>query len=317
MQPEYIIEIENLAVDGHKSFELTVGDFQLKKGDMVSIIGANGSGKSTFIESILDLRHRKAGNVSLLGKQWPCADNRFDVRRNLGVQLQSIAYPENYRVQELVDLHHALYPLTSEMVYSAFGIEELISLIYGNLSKGQKQRVDLFMAMAHFPTLLILDEPSSGLDKSYQAALVNVLRRRKADEKLTTLMCSHADMEVELCNRILCMQNGQIQQDLSGDVLALNKTQFGTNKLTLKRTEQWLNNQSANEIKARNVVKHIIEDEEDEVLLFGDEDIFDEGVYCISSGLGSGMDMQKTSTSDVLRILIGLQQANPYSNSYK
>lgn len=317
MQPDHIIKIENLAIKGHKTFELNINDFQLKKGDTVSIIGANGSGKSTFIEGILDLRQRNQGEVTLLGTKWPCADNRFSVRMNLGVQLQSIAYPENYRVRELVQLHKALYPQTSELVYSAFAIKELISLIYGNLSKGQKQRVDLFMAMAHFPALLILDEPSSGLDKSFQAALVNMLRRRKEDDQLTTLMCSHADMEVELCDRIVCMQNGKIQQDLSGDVVQLNKAQFGDNKLTLKRTERWLSDQSKETLMARKVVKHVIEDDDDQVLLFGDEDLFEEGVYCISEGLGSGMDMQKTSTSDVLRILIGQQQANtPISAQY-
>lgn len=206
------LTIENLTVRGGNGFELRVPSLSLALGDVLGIVGANGSGKTSLIESVLGFRDRVSGSVQLFGRDQSETAKSADSLRHVGVQLQTVCYPENFKVRELVDLHRLMYGTVKDGVRHSLGIEELHKLSYGKLSRGQKQRVDLYMALAHEPTLAVLDEPGTGLDHGFQNAFSTLLAARAADPRVATVICSHASLELDACNRVLWLKAGQVQK---------------------------------------------------------------------------------------------------------
>lgn len=207
-----LLEVNDLEIAGGNDFRLHVEGITVSRGDVLGIVGANGSGKTTFIEGMLGLRARRRGDVKLFGRPFADGEKNIQDMRRLGVQLQNAAYPANFKVGEIVHLHQTMYGMADPGVASGFGLEELLKLFYGKLSNGQKQRVDLYMALAHRPELAFLDEPSSGLDQGYQATCVKMLGERASDDRLATVVCSHNGAEVSLCNKIAWLRNGAINQ---------------------------------------------------------------------------------------------------------
>ncbi len=302
MLRNYTIDINDLQVKGHGDFTLNIGNFHVHSGETLAVVGANGSGKSTLIEAMLDFRERATGTVHLLGHRWPGSDLRFEIRANLGVQLQNISYPENFKVNELINLHRMIYASNTAPIFSAFDMQELSLLSYGKLSKGQKQRVDLFMAMAHLPKLLIIDEPSSGLDKHYQSVFLSLIQQRK-NLALTTVMCSHTDLELELCDRVVCLRDGRVEQDFSGDFLQHNIAKIGTHKVILQKSSHWTP-AAVPQIYQMPGIQLVLDEDADYALLFGDVAVSEAAMACLKEGVGTGMDVKKTTTNDVLRVLI-------------
>lgn len=215
-----LLTIENLETSGDNGFRLLVPNYSLSFGDTLAIVGANGSGKSSFIESILGLRARVTGTVQLFGTDLSSSTKNADNLKRIGVQLQSVCYSENFKVREIVDLHQMMYRHVDSSVGTMLGIDELSKHAYGKLSRGQKQRVDLYVALAHQPELLILDEPSTGLDQGFKLNFSKMLQQRLNNPKTATIICSHTSEEVTLCNRVLWLKAGSVRHmiDRGNDV---------------------------------------------------------------------------------------------------
>lgn len=212
------LEIKNLLVNNNRAFTLDITSLILRTGDMVALVGASGCGKTTLIESIASLRDWDSGHIHFSGSPLCSTMEPQSQRQQLGVQLSKSPYPEHYFVQELVHLHQLCYPKSCHLVYQVLAMAELASLQYGHLSRGQRQRVDLFMAMAHSPDILLLDEPSAGLDQCFQRQFFKLLTSRKLHPRKTTLMCTAFDQEMALCNRIITMKEGKIELDQQGEL---------------------------------------------------------------------------------------------------
>ncbi len=129
------------------------------------------------------------------------------LRKRLGVQLQHVAFPGRPRVRELLAMHRALYGHTSARVVDALGIDALAGRLYEHMSRGETQRVDLFLALAHDPELLFLDEPFTGLDAQYARRLADLLRDMP---RTTLLMCCHTVEELSLATRIAWLVPGRL-----------------------------------------------------------------------------------------------------------
>lgn len=238
------LEIKNLQVKNHQAFSLEIESLTLRTGDMVALVGESGSGKTTLIESIISLRNREAGQIHFSSKRIPLSTDCLALRQRLGVQLCKSTYPEHYTVRDLVQLHQLCYPKSCHLVYQVLAIGQLAGFRYGNLSRGQRQRVDLFMAMAHSPDILLLDEPSTGLDQCFQRQFFKLLTSRKLHPRKTTLMCSAFEQEVALCNRIITMNDGRVELDQQGELCGQNwrsyrqKGRVSTNTQNLLEREE-------------------------------------------------------------------------------
>ena len=183
-------------------FLLQPGDFSVRQGERVAIVGRNGSGKTMLLEVLLGLRKPERG-VVMLASGDP-ADAK--ARQKLGGLLQGADLPGQMRVSEIMTLHETIYTRTDAGVTRALGMQELRDRLWQQLSRGQKQRVMLWLALSHVPELVLLDEPSLGLDEWYARSLRELLARLP----VTLLQISHAPADLQGMDRILCMDGGRI-----------------------------------------------------------------------------------------------------------
>lgn len=209
------LKVSNLHLATKQDFELDIESLEVFKGECVAVVGANGSGKTTLIESLLGLRETSSGDISLLGMSYRAFINNEVKHHRLGVQLQNVSYPDNYKVKEIAQLHYVAYGIKSEPIYKLLDIQSLENKKYVKLSRGQKQRVDLYVAFAHDPELLILDEPSTGLDETFKKGFVQLMEARLADPEKSTLIVTHTGEELCQCNKIVWIQNGRVLRTLA------------------------------------------------------------------------------------------------------
>ncbi|HET9623985.1 MAG TPA: ABC transporter ATP-binding protein [Kofleriaceae bacterium] len=190
-------------------FSFEVAEVAFRAGAWTAIVGPNGSGKTTLVEALLGFRAARMDNVRILGV--PGARFMADTAqlRRLGAQLQRVEYADWLRVDEIVDVHRALYRRQSPIVAGALGLDELAKKPYDGLSKGQRQRLDLFVAMAHEPELLILDEPFTGLDKTYAGRVLELLTG--ALRGATVIMICHAGEELAAASDVLWVHQGGVK----------------------------------------------------------------------------------------------------------
>jgi ABC-2 type transport system ATP-binding protein len=166
-------------------------------GTVFGLVGANGAGKTTLIRHILGLLRAQAGSVRVFGRD-PVADPPGVLGR-LGYLSEENDLPAWMRVGELMRYSRAFYPRWDDAY--AEELRETFELApgarVGSLSKGQRARVGLLIALAHRPELLVLDEPSSGLDPLVRRDILAAIIRTIADEGRTVLFSSHLLDEVE------------------------------------------------------------------------------------------------------------------------
>jgi len=169
----------------------------MPRGAVYGLVGANGAGKTTLIKHILGLLRAESGSVRVFGLD-PVADP-VAVLSRIGYLSEENDLPPWMRVDELIRYTRAFYPAWddpyAEELRQAFGLDSDAKI--KNLSKGQKARAGLLTALAHQPELLVLDEPSSGLDPIVRKDILGAVIRTIADEGRTVLFSSHLLEEVE------------------------------------------------------------------------------------------------------------------------
>src|SRR5882672_9067686 len=152
----------------------------LAPGGIVGLLGPNGAGKTTLVEILEGLRAPTRGRASVLGMD-PTRNAR-SLKERLGVQLQSTAIPPDLTAEEVLRLYAAFYPrsLPTRQVLERVGLGSKAGERVQALSGGQRQRLALGMALVHDPELLILDEPTTGLDPGARRALHDIIRQFRA-----------------------------------------------------------------------------------------------------------------------------------------
>ncbi|MEX3959747.1 ABC-2 type transport system ATP-binding protein [Trinickia symbiotica] len=191
------------------TFAFSASNIGFRSGVVTAIVGPNGSGKSTLLEALFGFRRAEVTNARILGA--PAAQFMREPRqlRRLGAQLQRVEYTDSARVREILDVHRALYRRQDPIVEDALAIGELMEKPYRGLSKGQRQRLDLFVALAHRPELAVLDEPFTGLDRTVTRSVLDLLRGPLAGT--TIVMICHAGEELEAVDDLLWVHGGGIR----------------------------------------------------------------------------------------------------------
>lgn len=195
---------------------LVIADWQVRIGEKVALIGRNGVGKTSISEALLGLREEARVDAWMLGHPINEWRRRPVLRKRLGAQLQRVAFPGRPRVSELVALHRAVYDRTSDAVLEALGIPALAARLYEFLSRGETQRVDLFLALAHQPEILFLDEPFTGLDPQFARKLGGLIREM---DRSAIVMSCHTVEELTLVDRVAWLADSGIVRYDTPDVL--------------------------------------------------------------------------------------------------
>lgn len=198
-----ILNVQGLRLKLSAAFTLQPSDFALKRGERLAIVGRNGSGKSILMETMLGLRQPDQGTIKLdLG----CNNSPHARRQHIGGLLQGGDWPGHTKVVEIMALHRVMYQRTEAAVSRALGMEELSTKLWSQLSRGQKQRVMLWLALAHVPQIVFLDEPSLGLDEWFLRAL----RELWTSLPITLILISHTPLDLLSMDRVLCLNDGSI-----------------------------------------------------------------------------------------------------------
>src|SRR5579883_417954 len=184
---------------------------QVRRGEVFGLLGPNGAGKTTTIEMITGLRQPDGGRISVLG---------IDARRNLdavkeriGVQLQTPSLFPLLTVYEVLDLFASFFERADdpEKLIALLGLEESRNKLTRQLSGGQQQRLSVALALINAPDLIVLDEPTTGLDPQARLSLWEVIERQRAAGR-TVLLTTHYMEEAErLCDRVAIIDHGVIQ----------------------------------------------------------------------------------------------------------
>ena len=189
-----------VAVDG---LDLTVA-----AGECFGLLGPNGAGKTTTIEICEGLTPPDEGVVEVLGQRWD-RDERA-LRERLGIQLQETKLAEKLTVEETVRLFRSFYARGREVedVIGVVQLEEKRSARVGKLSGGQKQRLALACALVGDPELLVLDEPTTGLDPQSRRQLWDLITELKASGRSIVLTTHYMDEAERLCDRVAIVDHG-------------------------------------------------------------------------------------------------------------
>jgi len=192
-------------------------DFSIAPGELVALLGANGAGKTSAVRILLGLAKPTAGTVRVFG-----GDPRdAATRARMGAVLQVARVPETLRVREHIHLFSSYYPnpLPVEEAIAAAGLQGLERRKYGQLSGGQQKRVLFALALVGNPDLLVLDEPTVGLDVEARRALWKQIRAF-IDRGKSVLLTTHYLAEAEaLANRVIVLNHGSVvAQGTAADV---------------------------------------------------------------------------------------------------
>lgn len=212
---EKSIEIKNLS----KSFKdvKAVDDlsFQVKKGEFFAFLGVNGAGKSTTISIICGQLEKDGGTVTVNGKN--IENGMAEIRKEIGVVFQSSVLDAPLTVRDNLEMRAALYGITGKRFEERLNelavlldFKDLLKRDFGKLSGGQKRKIDVARALFHHPDVLILDEPTTGLDPQTRKLMWQVINNLRQKERITVFLTTHYMEEVADADYIVILDSGKI-----------------------------------------------------------------------------------------------------------
>jgi ABC-2 type transport system ATP-binding protein len=184
--------------------------FAVGRGEIFGLIGPNGAGKTTTVECLVGLREPDSGRITVCG-----VDARAEphaVKRRIGAALQTTALQDKITPREALDLFGAMYEASTapNELIDRFGLAEKADSPFDALSGGQKQRLALALAFVNDPELVVLDEPTAGLDPPSRRDLRARIRGLRGGDRAVLLTTHDLDEAADLCDRIAIIHRGRI-----------------------------------------------------------------------------------------------------------
>lgn len=201
-----VFEISNITKSFKNKQILKGVDLVVNKGDIIGLLGLNGEGKSTLIKIILGILSQDSGEVK----------RNFEIKSDVGVMLQEISMPEKMKVYEWLDMvkRFSTNSKSVESVLDSVNLRTVRNKYCDSLSGGQQRRVQFATAIINNPKVLILDEPTVGMDVVSKKAFWETLNTFSFSKDLTIILISHDMEEVsEFCNRVLILSTGLLVSD--------------------------------------------------------------------------------------------------------
>ena len=192
--------------------------FRVKEGELFAFLGINGAGKSTTINIMCGQLCKDAGSIEIDGAN---LDRNIDqIKRTLGVVFQNSVLDSALNVYDNLQSRAALYGLTGAAFKNRLAelsqllqFEDLLKRPVGKLSGGQRRRIDIARALIHHPKILILDEPTTGLDPQTRKILWNVISDLQKSEKMTVFLTTHYMEEAADADYIVILDSGKISAE--------------------------------------------------------------------------------------------------------
>ena len=184
--------------------------FTVEAGETFGILGPNGAGKTTTLEIIEGLQRPSQGSAFVLGMDTQRQSSH--IKERIGVQLQAAAYFDHLTLEEILQLFGDFYPrrLSPAELLSKVGLQDKRTSTLKKLSGGQKQAFTLAAALVNDPELVILDEPTTGLDPQARRDLWDLVRRIEGEGKTIVLTTHYMEEAAFLCHRVAIMHQARI-----------------------------------------------------------------------------------------------------------
>lgn len=189
--------------------------FDIQEGELFALLGENGAGKSTTINILCTLLEKSGGEVEVFGKTLGKEDAA--IRNEIGMVFQHSVLDDILTVKENLMSRGAYYGLSKaevrqrlEPFWKAFALDEIWKRRYGKLSGGQKRRVDIVRALLHQPRLLILDEPTTGLDPKSRKVVWDYIHFLRKERGLTILLTTHYMEECDQADHVVVIDHGKV-----------------------------------------------------------------------------------------------------------
>tara|TARA_B100001027_G_scaffold206282_1_gene169713 strand:+ start:426 stop:1379 length:954 start_codon:yes stop_codon:yes gene_type:complete len=279
MSDESVVVVNNLEKKYRSGTHAVKGiSFDVRKGEVFGMLGPNGAGKTTTLQMMGTLLKISSGDIQILGHDVQSEGEK--IREKIGFALQESGLDSLSTVKELITFHIKLFGLGDSNL--ANRVEESLTLLdlheYSDqmipeLSGGTQRRLDLAISLVHSPRLLILDEPTTGLDPSHRTDLWRLLKKLKEEEGITIVLSTHYMEEADyLCDRLAIIDSGEI---VAIDTPQKLKKTIGKDKIELKLFESLNESQKGNlngKFGSDNLIYHdlsfdVLVDDGEELLL--------------------------------------------------
>ena len=237
MSAEPAIEVGGLDFSYGDRQALCAVEFTIARGEIFGFLGPNGGGKSTLFRLLSTLVPIQSGNARILGYDLRGATQAL--RRKIGVVFQSPSLDGKLTVAENLAIHGNLYGIRgarlkerTQAMLARLDVSDRAGDLAETLSGGLRRRVELAKALLHEPELLLLDEPSTGLDPAARREFFNLLARLRESDGVTIVLTTHYMEEAERCDRIGILDQGrlvaiappgELKQRVGGDVMVITR----------------------------------------------------------------------------------------------
>lgn len=212
---ENVIEVRNLVKDYKKMKAVDDLSFDVKKGEILGLLGPNGSGKTTTMNCILSLLKFNSGSIKIFGKEMKPSE--YDIKAKIGVVFQEVAVFEELTVYENLDYFCGLYIKDKntrkqyiEDAIKLVGLEEFRKFYPKQLSGGLLRRLNIACGIAHKPELIFLDEPTVAVDPQSRNNILDGIKKLN-EQGATIVYTTHYMEEVEIiCDRVIILDKGKV-----------------------------------------------------------------------------------------------------------
>jgi ABC-2 type transport system ATP-binding protein len=227
MTDDYVIEVKKVW-KSFKTVQAVKGlDLKIPRGQFVALLGPNGAGKITLVEMIEGIQKPDSGEISIMGRHWK--NHEDELHQIIGLSLQETRFIDKLRVFETLKLFASFFNLGNDRVDEIIkltGLEDKRRAYVVNLSGGQRQRLAIGIALINNPAVLLLDEPTTGLDPNARREIWDILRDLKQKSATSMILTTHYMEEAEnLCDYIIIIDNGVILREGTLTQLLVEETE--------------------------------------------------------------------------------------------
>lgn len=234
----FAIKVENLCKQYGEQQAVKGISFTVEQGTLFAFLGENGAGKSTTIEILCTLLKKSSGQVTINGFTLDASNDNADIRKSIGVVFQQSLLDERLTVRENILHRGKTYGLSKaqltdnyQFVSTYLHLEDIEKKKYGTLSGGgQKRRADIARALIHRPSILFLDEPTTGLDPQTRQFVWQAIKQLQLETNMTVFLTTHYMEEAAVAHQVTVLKQGKIVAQGTPDAL---KTKYAYDSMAL------------------------------------------------------------------------------------